>query len=385
MCGRATIGWRWDSSPPHWSGATRGKARVSEKQHRDKITTIKKEQAKQEAALGKARSAAAGHRRDAHQKAGKITSRTSTSMARSYARSAEDAEKKAVAEDAKATAASAKLGRLAQDLASAEEKLQREMNTAARRAEDARRAEARRREQDDAKRRQAEKRHAQEVSRLSRPTVVHQIRVVPAPQPEILRVLYLTANPDMNLRVDAEVRQVQQVVKAALHRDLIEIAVRPAATPEDLLDGLNDVRPHVVHFAGHSGGSVLVFDNASVETPEGREMTFDLLARSLAATATPPALLVLNGCETLDGAEVLLEATPVVIGMAATITDLAATTFAARFYGAIASAQPIQGGLDQGALAVDFLGLDEGWKPNVLARPDVAVDELVLVTVPPAG
>jgi len=28
------------------------------------------------------------------------------------------------------------------------------------------------------------------------------------------------------------------------------------------------------------------------------------------------------------------------------------------------------------------MGLDEGWKPNLLSRDDVAVDDLVLVQVP---
>jgi hypothetical protein len=31
---------------------------------------------------------------------------------------------------------------------------------------------------------------------------------------------------------------------------------------------------------------------------------------------------------------------------------------------------------------LDLLGLDEGWKPNLLAREDVTVDDLVLVQVP---
>jgi hypothetical protein len=95
-------------------------------------------------------------------------------------------------------------------------------------------------------------------------------------------------------------------------------------------------------------------------------------------------LLVLNGCDTLDGAEVLLDTSPVVIAMATDITDLAAATFAARFYAAIASAQPVQAALEQGALALDFLGLNEGWKPSCLVRKDLSLDELVLVKVAPA-
>jgi hypothetical protein len=64
----------------------------------------------------------------------------------------------------------------------------------------------------------------------------------------------------------------------ALHRQLIDVQYWPAATPEDLLDGLNDLRPHVVHFSGHAGDAAVLFDNASVDSPQGHEVPFELLA-----------------------------------------------------------------------------------------------------------
>jgi hypothetical protein len=64
-------------------------------------------------------------------------------------------------------------------------------------------------------------------------------------------------------------------------------------------------------------------------------------AKALRATDTPLKLLVLNACDTLDGADVLLDVTPVVIAMSAGVSDLAAAVFAARFYAAIASAQSV--------------------------------------------
>lgn len=354
---------------------------MSEKSCREKIASIKKDQARAEEDLSRARKLAAGHRADSSRQLEKITPRTAESMARTYRRSAEASDKKASAEDTKATNAFKKLGQLATALATAEANLAREIDSAARRTASARQADARRQEQDDAKRRQTEKRHAQEIARLSRPTVIHEVQEVPAPKREMLRVLYLTANPAMDLRVDAEVRMVHEQVKAALHRDQIEVSHRPAATPEDLLAGLNDVRPHVVHFSGHAGGAVLVFDNASVETPEGRDVTFELLARALKATTDPPVLLVLNGCDTLDEAEVLLNAVLVVVAMSTQITDLAATNFAAAFYRAVASAQSVRAALEQGAVALDMQGLGEGGTPNFRVRDGVDIDDLVLISL----
>lgn len=360
---------------------------MSEKQYREKIASIKKQQANEEQNLGKARAAANKYRSDAHKELGKIKPNTSASMSASYRRAAESADKRAQAEDAKVTGATHKLSRLAADLVSAEASLDREVKSTERRDESARKAAARQSDLDDARRRATEKRHAVEIARLARPTVryVHEVRTIASPKPEALRVLYLTANPDLNLRTEAQVHHVHEAVRRATHRDLIEIAHRPAATPEDLLRGLNDLRPHVVHFSGHAGGTAIVFDNASIDDPQGRTVTFDLLARTLAATDNRPTLLVLNGCDTLTGAEVLLESVPVIIAMATEISDLAASVFAAQFYSAIASAQTVGAAVEQGVVAVDLAGLEEGRKPSLLARDDVHLSELVLVRTPRTG
>lgn len=246
---------------------------LSEKQYRDKIVTIKKRQATDETNRGKARAAAGKHRADAAKEIQKITPRTSASMARTYQRNAENLEKRAQAEDKKVTDLSVKLGKSAGELATAEENLSREIRSAARKEEDKKKAEARNREQADARRQQKEKSHAREIARLAAPTV-HYVVVEP-PKPEALRVLYMTANPEMDLRTEVEVRDVRQAVKRALHRELVDVQFRPAATPEDLLDGLNDVRPHVVHFSGHAGDAAVLFDSASVDRPEGHEVPFD--------------------------------------------------------------------------------------------------------------
>lgn len=353
---------------------------MSEKQYRDKIVSIKKQQATDETNRGKARVAASKYRADAGKEMQKVTPRTSASMVRTHQRNAENLEKRAQAEDKKAADLSDKLARSAAELAKAEENLAREIRIAAARDEGKKKAEARNREQADARRHQKEKTHARELARLASPTVRHVM--VQPPKPEVLRVLYMTANPEMNLRTEVEVRDVQQAVRRALHRDQIDVQYRPAATPEDLLDGLNEIRPHIVHFSGHAGNATVLFDNASVDSPEAHEVPFELLARALGATAEPPTLLVLNGCDTLDGAEVLLESTPIVIAMASEISDLAASAFAARFYAAVASAQPVGAAVRQGAVVLDLMGLGEGWKPSLVARDDVAVEGLVLVQVP---
>jgi hypothetical protein len=85
--------------------------------------------------------------------------------------------------------------------------------------------------------------------------------------------------------------------------------------------------PHVVHFSGHADADGLLMENDAGE--DGDDVGFTLLARILGATDDPPRLVVLNACESLDGADDLLQTVPVVVGMSDSIDDTSAIVFAA--------------------------------------------------------
>ncbi|RXD04884.1 CHAT domain-containing protein [Sphingomonas sp. UV9] len=220
------------------------------------------------------------------------------------------------------------------------------------RADDARRrkekTEQAKRDRDAAKRHQADRDRAREIGRLASGTV-HHVHVR-EPQPEKLRVLYLTASPATPnltaLRVDAEVNNVLRALRGAEHRDLVDFRHRPAATVQDLVDGLNELRPHVVHFSGHAGEGLL-FDTADPITPGDELVGYDKVASLLGATDQTPALVVLNACHTMDGVDRILQVAPIVIATNDTVGDSTSHIFAVQFYTAIAAAQTIGNALSQ--------------------------------------
>ena len=232
---------------------------------------------------------------------------SSVSSRKSYMSAAERDRKKALDASKKAADVAKKLGDNARDQANKKRSLG-SSEKSGRQAADREMAQRQQKEKADRqaadreadRRRQKEKEHAREVARISQP-IVHYVHV-PEPEPERLRVLYLTANPGMDLRTDIEVRQVQQALRGAKFRDLVTVEQRPAATFQDLLDGLNDVRPHIVHFSGHGGDQSVLFDGGAIHTQSERLIGFDLLVKALDATDEPPRLLVLNACDTLEGA-----------------------------------------------------------------------------------
>lgn len=146
----------------------------------------------------------------------------------------------------------------------------------------------------------------------------------------------------------------------------------------DLLEGLNEHRPHVVHFSGHANSLGLLMEN-DTGSQEGDDLDFTKLARLLGATDEPPRLVVLNACESLAGADDLLQTVPTVIAMSDSINDASAVVFAARFYSGVASAQSVSTALEQARVAMEVSALDGADLPEMRAREDIDLGSLVLV------
>ncbi len=353
---------------------------------RRKLAQLKATESTLRADISKCSTDAAKKRKEAAAKR-QTAQRSSSAMTRQrYEGEAAKREEDAAKSDGKAADASKKLA----------VNLRQQSDEAARLAR-AETAERRQREREDSRRQMREKAHAREVARLSRPTVhyIHELRQIPAPQPEKLRVAYLTANPrvlgvdpdtdelrETRIRVDKEIRDVREQVKRALYREYIDISLWPAAMPEDLLNSLNDEQPHVVHFSGHGGGQTLEFDDGAIDDPQAADVTFEQLAAVLAATDQPPRVLVLNACDTLQGAEVLLDAVPVIIATRSSISDIAANLFAVRFYAAIAAGQSVQSAIGQARAMIGMLPGENGDIVQPLVRDGVDLAELVLVKPP---
>lgn len=196
-----------------------------------------------------------------------------------------------------------------------------------------------------------------------------------------LSVLYLTANPTKRtaLRVDAETRQVLEAVRGSKLRDNVKVHQSPAADLNSIINGLNDHTPGIVHFSGHGYSGGIAVDHAAVHRPRGKIVTFDLLGRALAAVDSPPDVIVLNACDSVGARRSLLPSAKALIVMNDSISDVAATAFAAKFYGAIASGQSLKSAFAQGQVAVAAASIDEVNTPELVVRTGVNPAKLILV------
>lgn len=197
-------------------------------------------------------------------------------------------------------------------------------------------------------------------------------------KPADVRIVFLATNPDSDLRTDVEMRDVQAALRATTYRDNVDLRHIPAARLGDLLSALNELKPTVVHFSGHGGGEAIVFEADSGRSG-GAVIDYALVAEFIEATDTPPKVLVLNACDTYDGADAFLASVEVVVAMLDSIDDAAAGYFSTQFYSALANGQSIESAVRQGKAVLRAGGFPDAELPKAFAREGISLSSYKLV------
>jgi CHAT domain-containing protein len=194
-----------------------------------------------------------------------------------------------------------------------------------------------------------------------------------------ITVLFLAANPRSTpqLAIDEEMRAIEQKVRASKHRDALIFQSAWAARPDDLLQRLNQHRPHVVHFSGHGSSEGLSFVG-----DDGQEKLVSVQAlRAVFSTLKDNIrLVVLNACYSRQQAQALVETLDCVVGMKENILDDAAITFASSFYRAIGFGRSVQQAFEQGIASLLLEGVGGTDIPELLVKEGVDAGQLRLVT-----
>lgn len=291
---------------------------MSSAQYRRELDRKRKQRIDAEAKAGECRTKESKNRAEAdkaRQEAGKSKN---ASTIRMKLRRADQRDKEAAAAGKEAS----RWQKKASDYAKQEAETQKKLTRAE--ASEAAAVERRqKRESALAQRREAAE-HAESAARLARTeqAVGNVMTVLRAPKPEKLRILLLGSASEGDLRVGREQKRIRSAVESALHRDLVELDVRPAATTEDLLDGITKFRPHVVHFSGHSNEDLIVFEREQDNHHRGHPVPAQAFIRAIAATDDPPLLVLLNACKSAGQIDQLVqEIVPLAIGMSDSIED----------------------------------------------------------------
>jgi CHAT domain-containing protein len=197
-------------------------------------------------------------------------------------------------------------------------------------------------------------------------------------------VLFIAASPEDQppLRLDREVREIQQRVRVSEHRDAVQFELRLATRTTDLLQALNEVKPEVVHFSGHGTQDALVFEDADGST---RPLTNADLAQLLRISSERIRLAIFNSCDSASQAAIACEHIDAAIGMDEPVDDAAAKTFAGQFYNSIGFGKSLAEAFEQARLQVKLATGTESGAPQLHAAPGIIPAEIFLVRPPAAN
>lgn len=337
-------------------------------------------------------------------------SRTSSaSMAQSYLREAQRKRDEAVRARTKAAEYSAKAATAQTNVHRAETKLEKARSDEDRRRED----QARR---DRAKREAEEKRQRLEAERAAQALAREQARAEAARRaadaardrqmaelqaelaeaqatlesqpwqnaPEKITVLFITAEPDgvEHLRVDREIRQIQEQVRSSEMRDSIRFEYRHAVRVTDLLQHLNEVAPDVVHFSGHGA-------DAGIALHDGDD-TVRLLSNAdlealLAVAPKRLKLVVFNSCNSAEQARLAVKHVDASVGMEQSIEDESARVFAGQLYNSLGFGRPLGLAFEQAKLQVQLTFNAMSGEPTLIAADGLDANEIFIVVPREAG
>ncbi|WP_199514075.1 CHAT domain-containing protein [Nucisporomicrobium flavum] len=194
-----------------------------------------------------------------------------------------------------------------------------------------------------------------------------------------ITVLFLAANPrdTAPLRLDEEVRHVTRSIRAAGFRDDIRLVPWFAARPDDLVQGLLEHRPQVLHVSGHgdrTGEISFVGDDGRT-----RPVSPEALRRILGVLRDVRVVL-LNACHSAAQAAAIKEHVDVTIGMSRAIGDRAAIAFAGAFYRALGFGLSVQEAFELGVATLLLEGIPGENIPQLVTRDGAAASLHLLRT-----
>ncbi|WP_163696134.1 NACHT domain-containing protein [Adonisia turfae] len=170
-------------------------------------------------------------------------------------------------------------------------------------------------------------------------------------KPTSRKILFLAANPKdtSRLRLDEEIRDIQEGLKLSTGRNAFEVITQWAVRTKDLRRALLEYAPQIVHFSGHGAGELgLILEN---EMGHAEPVAATVLVQ-LFKLCPSVECVVLNACYSQVQALAIAQHVPYVIGMNQAIGDVIAIQFAVGFYDALGYGRSLAEAYEFGMAAI---------------------------------
>jgi len=184
----------------------------------------------------------------------------------------------------------------------------------------------------------------------------------------IRKILVLSANPKntSRLRLDEEVREIENGLQRSQHRKNFVLKCQWAIRYYDIRRAMLDVQPNIVHFCGHGEGEVgIAVEN---DTGQSQIINTEALTGLFELFAEHVECVILNACYSTVQAHAIARHIRYVIGMDKQIGDKAAIEFSMAFYDALGAGKSIEFAHRLGCNAIQIAGIPEHLSPVLLAK-----------------
>jgi hypothetical protein len=197
--------------------------------------------------------------------------------------------------------------------------------------------------------------------------------------PEKITVLFMASNPigSMPLRLDEEVRSIQEMIRKSEYRDSVKFETRWAARPMDVLQAINELNPDVIHFSGHGSDT----DELVLQDAEGspKFVSKEAIVQTMMTSSDKIRLVFFNTCFSYGQAEAVVQHIEAAIGMNTSIGDEAARIFAAQFYSAIGFGYSLEKAFEQAKSALLLEGIAEEKTPELCVKEGLSAKDIIIV------
>jgi hypothetical protein len=183
------------------------------------------------------------------------------------------------------------------------------------------------------------------------------------------KILILSSNPqDTNrLRLDQEVREIDEGLRRSKKRDNFTIDQKWAIKIRDIRRALLDYEPNIVHFCGHGDKDGLIIEN---DIGEAEIINSDALTGLFELCSAHIECILLNACYSEVQADAIKKHINYVIGMKKGINDHAAIEFSVGFYDALGAGKNFQDAFKFACNAIHLSNIPEHLIPALKIKTE---------------
>lgn len=184
------------------------------------------------------------------------------------------------------------------------------------------------------------------------------------------RILVLSANPinTTRIRLDEEVREIEEGLKKAQKRDQFDLKTRWAIRPKDMHTAILEEKPNIIHFSGHGAGQQgLILED---KTGHAKVVETEALSKLFKLFSDFVECVILNACYSEKQADAIIKHIPYVVGMSHEISDKSALEFSTGFYDALGAGENIDFAFEFGCSYIRVSGGGDSAVPR-LRKSDV--------------